>query len=215
MWCGATFVIPKRKRQMKNLFATAAALALLRTSALAATGPPPFVTGTPTPVIITNPDTAPAPVTVTNPPTPSAPDFTINTNDPGRIPYQSLVVFDPISGCVVGSSNCVIKFGDVPVGSRLVVQHVSGSISFNGSPTTAGVFVDDGTDIFKGAVFFSIPAVGVSRFDQPVLLFIDGGGHPQVAANVQGGTFTVSGGLINLSGYLLDCTVNRCAPIAR
>jgi hypothetical protein len=53
MWWGSLFTNLKRKRQMKHLLATAAAIVLLATPAVAA--PPPFINGQPVSVDVTNP----------------------------------------------------------------------------------------------------------------------------------------------------------------
>jgi hypothetical protein len=205
---------------MFNNRVTTAALATvfvtaIASTALAASGPPPFVTGAPTPVIITNPNSTPAPVTVINPPTPSAPDFTVNTNDPGRVPYQSFVSLGPLNGCAGGASKCTFSFGNIPAGSRLVVQHVSASLQFSGTPISVGNFLSSSSNQLVESTVFPAPVLGGgSEFDQPVLFFIDGGAHPVVDVFVRGqGAFSVNGQTMTMTGYLLDCTVNSCAPI--
>src|SRR5262249_59509234 len=60
-------------------------------------------------------------VNVTNPAT--APMFVLNVNDPGRVPYQSVVSGNGNS-CVV-QNLCLGVFPTIPGGHRLVIQHAS------------------------------------------------------------------------------------------
>jgi hypothetical protein len=115
------------------LFGALAGLIILATSAEKALGDKPS-----TPVTVTNPDTSPVPTTVTNPST--APALTSSVDDPGRVAYQS------ITGQVCANPNqCVVDFPAVPQGHRLVIQHVSGSVSIFTSATSAqAIILSDG-----------------------------------------------------------------------
>ena len=175
------------------------ATACLATAALAQPGPP-----TPPTITVTGS------VNVVNPAT--SPARTSSVDDPGRIAYQ---VLQSKSGC---SNLCQIQFPDVPSGKRLVIQHVSGSLGFNGPPKSAVVNLAKDAVANSGvAAFFTSVAAGAgtnnffSVFDQPVLFYIEAG-KPTVLAS--GDESTISNMQVTLTGYLLDCAVNICAPIA-
>lgn len=209
-------------RHRITLFIALASL-VIAAEAFAAGGPPPFVTGQPTPVIVTNPNTAPAPVIVTNPPTATAPDFNVNLNDPGRIPYQvTHGVSTQTDDCSTSQDSCSFLFPDIPMGKRLVVQHV-----------TASVRVDKATYVFVEAQNIVVEkSLVLSAFLLPLSVNI---GQPQRAAGDQSVQFYLDSGkfsgaamfvstdgnlgpapqiIVSMTGYLLDCTINQCAAIA-
>jgi hypothetical protein len=73
------------------------------------------------PVEVTNPTTEPVPTTVLNPST--QPALTRSVDDPGRIAYQA----EGFNGAC--QPECIITFATVPMGHRLVIQHVNFSAS--------------------------------------------------------------------------------------
>jgi hypothetical protein len=175
------------------------------------------------------------PVTVVNPST--GPALTSSIDNPGRIPYQSEAVVSCGSGA---SSSCQFSFAAVPQGQRLVVQHVSGSLSFNNPPDAVAVALSGsnvigggGTTINPGgAQFFASSVDNISMFDQQVLYYMDGGSLPVVSVTLvvasSGGSagsglgagkvsvdFTSGDQFVTLTGYLLNCTASPCASIAR
>jgi hypothetical protein len=164
------------------------------------------VTNNPLPVIVTNPPGQSTNAFITNPATNPVP--TSSVDDPGRTPYQSFL-FQSCTGDV-----CLFGFPAVPASHRLVIQHVSsGELVFNGTPTGVSIALAGHADSESG---FLAPFAGpLSSFDQSVLYYLDSGEKPRVAAGPFGTTFAANGGQsMMLSGYLIDCTVSPCAPIA-
>jgi len=161
-----------------------------------------------TPVTVVNPDTSPIPSQVVNPA--ASPALTSSVDDPGRVAYQSFN--DQPSSC--SGNLCQFVFPNVPDGHHLVIQHISGNFGFTGDPLLVMV------DVFGGGAFSSFLApvahagpAFFSAFDQPALLYFDAG----VTASMQvfvGSSSFLGVPLVELSGYLLDCTVSPCAPIA-
>jgi hypothetical protein len=183
--------------RMKTVVLALGLLALATPPTFGASGPPPFVSGQPTPVIVENPATSPA--------------ITSSVDDPGRTAYQSTLTPD-----CHHNPNCTATFSAVPAGHRLVIQHVSGNAIFAATPGDI-VFVTVGpTDSAVGQIpiiAFYGPFIGNSSiFDQQILIYFDAGAKPSVAMHtgVKFNDMTVS-----LMGYLLECTVNQCAPIAQ
>jgi len=64
---------------------------------------------------------------------------------------------------------------------------------------------------------FAPPVFGTTNqgfaFDQPVLGFVDAGSTVTVFISTNG-SFNQAASDFVVSGYLIDCTVNQCAPIA-
>ena len=148
------------------------------------------------------------PVTVVNPA--NNPALTSSVDDPGRVAYQSFLD----QSCA--QEVCSFSFPAVPADHRLVIQHVSSAgLAWSGTPTPAfvGVSIFGHANTISG---FSAPIMGsVSTFDQSVLYYIDAGETPRVAAAATGFVFSFnSAQFLMLSGYLLDCKVSACAPIA-
>src|SRR5260370_10996801 len=107
-----------------------------------------------------------SPVRVLNPST--APVLNSRIDDPGRIPYQSKL----LNTCSGGS--CDFTFGAVPAGHRLVIQHVSASISYTDSSTTGVGGTLRVSPSFSDFSIFSLPVVrNVSVFDQVVQVYFD------------------------------------------
>jgi len=127
-----------------------------------------------------------------------------DVDDPGRIPYQS---FQNIS-----AGQHELDFPAVPVGHRLVIQHVSGDMNFNFTPIQVVVTVE----VTGGATSFFAPFSGTFvKFDQPVQLYVESGEAANVIVLANDGIDPASRGFLTLSGYLLDCTASPCAKIAK
>jgi hypothetical protein len=144
-------------------------------------------------------------VHVTNPAT--APVLALNVNDPGRIPYQS----NRVGFC--GGAQCSATFPAVPSHQRLVVQHFSADVGWSVVPSTVIATLGFSTVGFS-SVFLAPLSGTTSSFDQPVLVYFDGGQTP-VATVSAVGVGTVVGGDFHLTGYLLDCSIAPCAAIAQ
>lgn len=135
------------------------------------------------------------PVTVVNPST--GPALTSSIDNPGRIPYQSEAIVSCGSG---SSSSCQFSFAAVPQGQRLVLQQVSGSLSFNSPPDTVAVVLSgnngsssggsatSGAGAGKagpGGAFFFAPSVdNISLFDRQILYYMDGGSVPVLSVTL-------------------------------
>jgi hypothetical protein len=149
-------------------------------------------------------------VTVVNPST--NPALTSRVDDPGRNAYQSFIA---ATNCE-GLGACLIHFPAVPTGHRLVIEHVTGSLKLSSQPNF--ILISVLNKLFRDLSDFS-PAVlglGNSVFDQPVLIYLDGGDTPTLTLSLIGANahFANIYQSVTLSGYLLDCTAIPCAPIA-
>lgn len=146
-------------------------------------------------------------VTVTNPA--SNPAKTSSVDDPGRIPYQ---FFKNLQPCV--KTTCEATTPAVPTGKRLVVQHVSAFGALTSPGNTVEVVVSTPTAVFST---FAPPVFGTTNqgfaFDQPVLGFADAGQTVNVFISTNG-SFDQAASDFVVTGYLIDCTANSCAPIA-
>jgi hypothetical protein len=161
-------------------------------------------------VNVVNPATSPVPTTVLNPAT--MPALTSSVDDPGRSAYATSVLCAP-----EGNLFCLFEFPVVPPGHRLVVQHVSGFLVVNSNPGVVEADLVGG----RGGSSFLVPfssanAFGAvfASFDQSVLSYHDAGSVPKVFVRVGSGFDGTIEQVVNLAGYLLDCTVSPCAPIA-
>jgi hypothetical protein len=150
--------------------------------------------------------------TIVNPPT--NPVHTSSVDDPGRIPYQA--VFTDAPCAQVGS--CVVILPIAPVGKRLVIQQVS-AVGFITSATYVQIFVyipSSGSPTPQSLAGFTNPVPTSLKFfgyTQTVQAYVDAG--KQLFAQVStDGSFTDKSVSITVTGYLLDCSVNQCAPIA-
>jgi hypothetical protein len=144
-------------------------------------------------------------VWVTNPPT--HPVLTSRIDDPGRIPYQST------QNPTCEGANCTFTFTSVPVGRRLVIQHVSGILGFSGSGTQVSLIMRGGG---PDAVSFLEPYFDSrteAEFDKTVQFYVDAGQAPIVYAFTPESNFAFVQSL-TLIGYELDCTASPCAEIA-
>jgi hypothetical protein len=179
---------------MASVFAAAGVAAALATSLTALAVPIDAArAASPTSnVIVVNPATEPA--------------LTRNVDDPGRVAYQSSTTCD-----VPGTAACNFIFPKVPKGHRLVVQHVSGRLNF--ASDASGVEVGLNGDA-NGAQSSFLAQPSFRRdglFDQPVLLYFDGGSTPILFTSADAST---QSGQATISGYLLDCATTPCAAIA-
>jgi hypothetical protein len=177
------------------------------------------VTNTPTVNVGNTPS-----VNVTNVPnvnlknTAAQPVFSSTIDDPGRIAYQSQV--SNSSGSCSGAGTCFFNFASVPAGHRIVVEHISGLISFATTPNSVWVQLNNGSGAPVSTFFAPLaPSTSFSAFDQTVQAYFDPaehGGIIEVQVALIGGTFTgaVSPNQIVLSGHILDCTAAPCMPIA-
>jgi hypothetical protein len=147
------------------------------------------------------------PVTVEN--SAANPAVTSSVDDPGRAAYQSVQQ----ANCFSGGQFCIAGFSAVPPGHRLVIQHVSGSLVYSSPAANVVSFVENS----QGAVsVFNVatPQQPFIIFDQPVLVYLDAGESPSAGVET-GSVGTLANGQFTLTGYLLDCTITACAPIAQ
>lgn len=150
-------------------------------------------------------------VTVVNPPT--DPAKTSSVDEPGRNSYQFLKNLQPCSGTF-----CEATTPAVPDGKRLVVQHVSAFGALTSAGTFVEVVVSSGTSgssrvfsTFAPPIFGSPGSQGFA-FDQTVLGYADAGSAVTVFISTNGSLNNTAADFI-VTGYLVDCTVNQCAPI--
>jgi hypothetical protein len=151
-----------------------------------------------------------SPVRVMN--TSAAPALNSRIDDPGRIPFIA-----GFSNSCSGSL-CSTTFLSVPAGHRVVIEHVSATLSFNAAPGTVVGFVSSTGP--TSPVNFAFSAIGnAALFDVPVLYYVDGGQSPVV----QFSTCFVNCGVafnpnaaqnLTLVGYELDCNAAPCSAIA-
>lgn len=150
--------------------------------------------------------------------------------DEGRIGYQSTV---NMTGSCTGSS-CVFKFPAVPAGRRLVVEHITGFVTFTAPPGPALVSASPNASAASPITeFFFTPVIplcgtysitppacsdpDISTFDQLVELYADAGQTFEVGVGpINGVTFASGGGTqsMTLTGYELNCSATPCSAIA-
>jgi hypothetical protein len=144
-----------------------------------------------------------------------------NLDDRGRIPYQSTV--DMVGKCpnVSNPVECSFSFPVVPAGHRLVVEHVSGLIQTTPTPPFIAVTFFAPRSVGGLVANFLVPSVdfngfeAIGAFDRQVLMFYDQAQEPSVLVFAGGATFpSALNQFITLSGYLLDCSVASCQPMA-
>lgn len=142
-------------------------------------------------------------VNVANPS--AAPLFVVNLSDPGRAPYQSTQLL----GC--NGNQCSASFPGAQNGHRLVVEHITGGVSFAGA-TTAFVQLQG---VPNGPLMaFAVPVQDQgSQFDQQVLAYFDSGNQPFVTIFAK--SAAINGATLTVSGHIVDCTIASCAPIAQ
>jgi hypothetical protein len=201
-------MMPNSVRHGAALSAAVAGLIMLAIPTERALGDKPA-----SPVTVVNPATSPVPTSVVNPA--SMPALTSSVDDPGRIPYQS-----QISNSCINVQQCALVFSAVPPNHRLVIQHVSGDISYSANPGavlgfifTSGVTVNNPTIHFV-PITVSFGAGTSAIFDQPVQYYVDAGMAPEVTVSHSGGGNDATGSA-TLVGYMLDCSAAPCAAIAQ
>ena len=148
-------------------------------------------------------------VTVVNPP--ANPAITSSVDDPGRTPYQFFRFFAPCAG-----KDCSVTAPAVPAGKRLVVRHfvVQGAASSSGTSVQAYLIGGGKTlSVFPIPLFFKGPQYAEFAADQAVLGYVDAGGAASAFLETDGSFDNIVVN-VTITGYLLDCTVNQCAPIA-
>jgi hypothetical protein len=142
----------------------------------------------------------------------------VRVDEPGRIPYQSQL--EKSDGSCSGASVCFFNFPSVPSGHRVVIQHISGLVSFSGTNNATVVQLNNGSGAPLSSFFTpQVPSIPFSTFDQTTQGYFDPavfGGVIEVQVTLFGATFPQAGLVehITLSGYELDCKVAPCAPIA-
>ena len=139
------------------------------------------------------------------------PALTSRIDDPGRIPYQSVLIANTCGGQQI----CNFFFGTVPQGHRLVVQQLSGDLSSDAPTSFIGV--DAGPTSFSHVTKLTvIPDSGTREgfFVQQVQFYVDAGQIPTVNTNTVGAIHFQGSQFISLTGYLLDCNAAPCAAIA-
>jgi hypothetical protein len=103
----------------------------------------------------------------------TGPALTSRIDEPGRIPYQATVR----PNCA-GGANCFFNFATIPAGHRLVIQHVSGILSFNAPVPGFLGFISTGggatNTVGLAPGFASTP---FAAFDQAVQVYIDAPHH--------------------------------------
>lgn len=125
-------------------------------------------------------------------------------NEPGRIPYQAHAT----NAACLGMIACTYTFAIVPNNHRLVIQQVSGYLSFQGTGFAGGtVYVGS-----SFSPFANFPVVGPT-FAGPLQGYVNSGDFPTVQETFYGGNTSNGFGHIDLTGYLLDCLVANCAAI--
>ena len=151
---------------------------------------------------------------------PTTPSFTSSVDEPGRIPYQfTLAQLCPSPPSPFG---CQANLPPVPTGKRLVIQHwsLSGQISSGGTSVLATLQKFSMGSFLANYSVTMPPLFLVSSqnsnllfaFDQLTQVYVDPG--TTVAVSVFAPVNFVGPVTYFVSGYLLDCTVNVCAPIA-
>lgn len=150
---------------------------------------------------------------------PATPLLFRSVDDPGRIPYQAT---ETSSSC--RSIGCSWSFPVISASHRLVIQHLSGYLIFTGTPQTNGGLVYLNATTGNPVTAFTLPLVSPGTvtsvptlaFDQPVLIYVDGGSQAVVQIDFAP-TLPInplSSGSITATGYLLDCAAAPCASIA-
>jgi hypothetical protein len=127
-------------------------------------------------------------VEVVNPSTSPVPS--LNVTDPGRIAYQATV--NNTGKC--SSPVCFFVFPAVPSGHRVVIQHISGGVNFTGVPTSLFVLIQGPRAINISGFFAPTPVMTFSLFEEPVLLYVDGGSFVNAELSVIGTGVNFAGG---------------------
>jgi len=158
--------------------------------------------------------------------------FVENIDEPGRIPYQSVIFFAQGGGGCTGSSCascsgnfCTLNFTPVPNNKRLVVTSILGQVYVDTpgvlKPIQLGsVFIPS---VLQAGTFPGVLGINTNIFGINVtgtlLSPIDGGNTPTINM-VSTTSFSNSNGATNgqmtVTGYLVDCSAaGSCALIVR
>jgi hypothetical protein len=155
-------------------------------------------------------------VKITN--TGTQPVLNSSIDDPGRIPFQQQIALN--NGECSGAATCLFTFRSVPAGHRLVVQHISGLVSYSGTPFSIIISLYTPNSGVPLSAFFAPltgPDTSLTAFDQPVLAYIDpplvSGAFFGVRVDLGPGRVTSGGQVMTMSGYMLDCTAAPCATL--
>ncbi|HKE23140.1 MAG TPA: hypothetical protein VKB88_12315 [Bryobacteraceae bacterium] len=151
------------------------------------------------------------PVSVMN--TTSDPGSVLDANLATRVPYQSIA---NTSDCPA-TNECTYSFSPVPLGYRLVVEYVGGSLVLpTASNPTGPVGTLSYTPAFGGNAKWSATVMGsigpgnngssYGVFGQQVRAYIDPG-TPTLFVFVGNGS---ASGTMQLIGYLQNCSVSPC-----
>ena len=150
----------------------------------------------------------------------TAPLLVSNVDDVGRIPYQATAPCADEGA----TNNCVATFPAVPQNHRLVLQHVSLFVEVSSTSVAVKVGLGKTNTSLNDAAFsfFKAPTSASvygsaepaeADVDQPVLAYVEANDMPIVSAAAS--THEVpQQGQAYLSGYMLDCSVAACTPIA-
>lgn len=77
------------------------------------------------------------------------------------------------------------------------------------TPTLVNPTFTSALRIFSGGDLFAVNS------NQPVLLYVDAGGQPELTVSMIGGSQTVSSNTATISGHLINCAAGAgCPPIA-
>jgi hypothetical protein len=124
-----------------------------------------------------------------------------NIDEKGRIPYQQSGARD-----CTGAGLCDFGFPTVPVGKRLVIEHVSANVNANPGAGVNATFLEGA----GGFTVFSLPGTSMATpeliaVNQPVLAYFESGQTPffRVAYSSSSNTGAYS---VVVSGYLVDLT---------
>jgi hypothetical protein len=158
--------------------------------------------------------------------------FVQNVDEPGRIPYESVIFFaQGGSGCTGAScasctgNFCTLNFAPVPNNKRLVVTSILGQAYVDTpgvlKPAQLGsIFFPTvlQTGTFPGVLGVTTNIIGVN-VTGPLVTAIDGGITPTINL-VSTTPFSTSNGATNgqitVIGYLVDCSAaGSCALIVR
>jgi hypothetical protein len=143
-----------------------------------------------------------------------------NVDEPGRLPYQSMVSFIASAGSTYcrSAANCQIAFPVIPAGKRLIVESVSALVRFDLAPQTlmALTATPDWTSNSRDNILI-LPATWVSSGDSSggftyysmqstVRAYFEPGATPYVKIFARGGSQMDSLYLntLGLNGYLID-----------
>jgi hypothetical protein len=143
----------------------------------------------------------------------AAPAITSTMDEPGRIPYQSVMNTAQCGG----TNYCYFQFGPVPAGHRLVITQVAG-LNFFGN--VSGPISFDvgllGPGSFQAGWLPVVRPTNLSLYNYPITVYVDAGQSFRFAAEVFGALFSTSlDQQATITGYMLDCTAAPCAAVAQ